>query len=129
MGLLKDLGFKKENEFVTVVEAEKLNGLTADQIIESFVPRTSYTSDGQISILPISLPLIISQENNQTDWLKYRAVANGLTGDLIINGITQLIENDLNGITTFKIQYIKTRELNVSITGTLTTNIIIDIWL
>lgn len=81
MGLFKDLGCTNQSGELTVPDCVKVGGLTATDIINSFIPTTlPYTIDGQISILGSSLPTTVSQENTQTEWRKYQAKAVNLSG-------------------------------------------------
>ena len=78
MGIFKDLGFKNRNGMISAPSAEKVGGMTAQEIIDAINPtfvQIDGSIDGQAIIDGSSLPTTIVQD---TSWSSIQPVAYGL---------------------------------------------------
>lgn len=90
MGLLKDLNFKNRNGVLVTPDSEKLGGETLSTIKQSF-NSPILVEDVDSATKTTTLPKVITQQVGQNDWVQYQVTANNLTGNLLVNGITQTV--------------------------------------
>ena len=119
MSVFKDLGFKKRNEKIVAPSTKKIKGYNKNELL-------SYIGNDTSELLIEAANYIITPEDltngaitysRELPWKKYQIIVTNLTGSVVVNGKSQVVQLSKDGVTTFSQVSIDTNLITIQASG------------